>query len=181
MVAFGFQESGVEAMSVSEEERRRVSRRTGTRATASGSCSARSATSPPTRRRTRPRRRSSASKIERDRHGSGDRPQAHPDRPVRQAPAVQRGLLRDVQPGQRRAGVDQGEPDRGESPRRGAHGRRRRARARCADLRHRLRRRRRQLPVDGPARPRRASTSTSTGPTDPQLPRLSTPASPTCS
>ena len=91
----------------------------------------------------------------RDRRGPGDRPQAHPDRPLRQAPAVQRGLLRDLQPGQRRAGLDQGEPDRGDHPGRRANGRRRRARTRRPGLRDRVRRGRRQLPVDGPARARR--------------------------
>ena len=54
-VAFGFEESTVPAMSVSEEERRRgSSRRPGSMAADSASCSAPSATSPPTRRPTKP-------------------------------------------------------------------------------------------------------------------------------
>ena len=116
VVAFGFEESGVEAMSVSEEERppglpgelgqgqrlpvhvRHVLRH---RHEPGGERSGRGVHPLQDRR---------------DRRGPGDRPQAHPDRPLRQAPAVQRGLLRDLQPRQRLARLAQGEPDRGDHP-----------------------------------------------------------------
>ncbi|MFD4194112.1 flavin-containing monooxygenase [Amycolatopsis thermoflava] len=52
----------------------------------------------------------------RDRRGPGDRAQAHADRSLRQAAAVQRGVLRDLQPGQSRVGLHQGEPDHRDHP-----------------------------------------------------------------
>ncbi|MCO5571860.1 hypothetical protein L7F22_025608 [Adiantum nelumboides] len=58
----------------------------------------------------RRRRRVHPVQDRRDRRGPGDGPEAHTDRPLRQAAAVQRGLLRDLQPRQRRAGLDPGEP-----------------------------------------------------------------------
>ena len=153
MVAFGFQESDVECFSVSAEERERIFQEPGTRATASSSCSGRSAISPPTRRPTRKRRSSSGRKIAEIVKDPGDRPQAHPDRPVRTSAAVRRGLLRELQPATTSAlstsrrtrsirMTPAGHRHRGRHP----------ARTRRARVRHRLRRGRRQLHAGRPAR-----------------------------
>ena len=124
VVAFGFQESGVEAMSVSEEERQRVfqenwDKGNGFRFMFGTFCDI--ATDPEANAAAAAFIRSKIAEIVDDPETA---PQAHPDRPLRQAPAVQRGLLRDLQPGQRRARLDQGEPDRGDHPGRRAHRRR---------------------------------------------------------
>ncbi|GAA4558187.1 hypothetical protein GCM10023175_63880 [Pseudonocardia xishanensis] len=113
VVGFGFEESGAEAMSVSAEERQRVfqeNRDEGNGFRFMFGTFRDIATNPDGERR----RRVHPVRDRRDRRRPGDRRRAHPDRPLRQAPAVQRGLLRDLPPRERGAGLAQGEPHRGD-------------------------------------------------------------------
>ena len=145
VVAFGFQESGVEAMSVSEQERRQVfqenwDKGNGFRFMFGTFCDI--ATNPEANAAAATFVRSKIKEIVQDPETAR---KLTPTDLYAKRPLCNEGYYERFNRDNVYLVVDRGEPDRGDHARRGAHDRWRRAQARCARLRHRLRRGRRQL------------------------------------
>ena len=180
VVAFGFQESGVEAMSVSEQERRRVfqenwDKGNGFRFMFGTFCDI--ATNPEANAAAAAFIRSKIKEIVKDPETAR---KLTPTGLYAKRPLCNEGYYESFNRDNVTLVSIEENAIECDHARRGAHDRWRRAQARCAGLRHRLRRGRRQLPVDGPARSRRAAHQRGLGRRAQQLPgpvhaRLSQP------